>query len=163
MNEFKQFNDWEEMEAYLGNAEVVANNNILPPQQGIVYGSYWLKATEDGILVYGRVHSQAEAEKGQSQAAKAQLHDTYERGYRFGRAYSVWCPGGELGDSHISVLWPIHEDEFCAAMVNGWQPTSQPWEREMLTRVRDEATAAVAASNDSPSPASPQDPKGDTT
>lgn len=163
MNDFVSFDSFEAMQDYLGKAEVVANSNILPKQREIVYGSHWVRADE-GILVYGRVWGQHEVEEGEGKAERASHRDSYERGYRFGTAYSVWCPEGELGSSHISVLWPIHVDEYFAAMSYQWKPTNQPWEREMLARIIEENKADVAARNDSaPSPASPQAPEGDTT
>jgi len=46
----------------------------------------------------------------------------YDRGYRFGTAYSVACPEGELGDTHVSAMMPLDDEDFEVFRSAGWDP-----------------------------------------
>jgi hypothetical protein len=146
MPEFRSYDSIEEMFEDQARNEQAANDAVLPKQREITWGSYWLRPTDDGVLIFGRVHTQEEIfeddkkiphQPGDPSPKAVVRHYTemHERGYRFGTAYSVWCPEGELGSSHVSVLWPIHQEEFEAAREAEWNPGAIPWFHEMLIRV----------------------------
>jgi hypothetical protein len=58
----------------------------------------------------------AEQQHGASEAElvheKAQFKDLQERGYRYGRWFSVICQEGEFGDTHISSLLKISAAQY---------------------------------------------------
>lgn len=135
---------WDELGKEMRKHEKIANEAILPKQREIVYGSYWIRAWGN-MLVFGRVLSREASETGQTRETVRALRDAYERGYRFSRSYSVLDIHGELGDVHISVVWPIREEEFEAAQENNFRATNQPWEYEMLLRCQQEVQADMAA------------------
>ena len=65
--------------------------------------------------------------------------DTYQRGYRFGVAYSPAAPEGDLGDTHISQMVPITREEWDEAVAANhdvrplFTKTSSAWCRILLT------------------------------
>lgn len=136
MNEFRAFDSLDEMFTFLAEQEKVANSNILPKQREITWGSYWVRPTDDGVLVWGRVHTEEEILTDEDEWVIIHEREMHERGYRFGVAHSLWCPEGELGSSHISVLWPITEEQFNNAKAAGWNPGSgEKWFQKMLLEI----------------------------
>jgi hypothetical protein len=69
--------------------------------------------------------------------------DSYTRGYRFGRWYSVVEPDGEVGSAHISACWPISRRDFEYARRNGWRLGHQIRERlhAEMQRAKEEVDA----------------------
>lgn len=66
--------------------------------------------------------------------------ESHGRGYRFGTAYSVVTPEGELGSTHVHDLWPISAGEFAEAREDDWsleKVRDRPW----LQRVAREMAA----------------------
>ena len=53
-------------------------------------------------------------------AALRHQFEMMERGYRFGRAYSVIVPDGEFGSTHVSEMVPLRKEEFEDARKAGW-------------------------------------------
>lgn len=148
-----EFSDWEDAQRKMRDAETKANASVTDRQREIVYGSHWLRAAPDGMLEYGWVIPQDIAERNATKESIRALRDAYERGYRFSRAHSVLSTGGELGDTHLAVMWPITEEEFELAFDNEFARCYEPWEIEMLRRVVDEMSKAIAH----PSTGSPQE------
>jgi hypothetical protein len=137
MNHIMEFNSWEEAQERMKEMEDKANASVSPKQQEIVYGSYWLRAVEGtGWFEYGHVLEQSLAESKQTKESVRALRDAYARGYRFSKAHSLYSVRGELGDSHIAVLWPITEEEFIAASAAGFAVTQAQWEQDMLLRIQ---------------------------
>lgn len=139
------FDDWEDMQIKARLAEAKANKSVTLRQRDVVYGSYWIRASDNGMLEYGRVLGQQEAERNQTPESVRALRDLYKRGYRWSMAHSVLSREGELGDTHLAVLWPITEDEFRKAETSGFRKTSGPWETEMLLRITHEMRVALMA------------------
>ena len=141
--EFVTFNDWDEIQRYMQAQYDIAEQMVVPRQRDITWGSYWVRPN-DGILIWGRVWTEAELvlNEDDPEAVLAHYRATHERGYRFGYAYSPYCSDGELGESHISVLWPITRQEFSSALRCKWQPTDQAWFHDMLLRIIQEGKSS---------------------
>ena len=144
------FEGWEESQRIMREAEVKANASVVRRQRDIVYGSYWVRASADGMLEFGQVLGQSSAEYMQTKETIRALRDAYERGYRFSRAHSVLCPEGELGDTHLAVMWPITKEEFEKALVHGFARSNEEWELAMLRRVIREMSEAPARPTPTP-------------
>lgn len=135
MSGFKSFGSMEEMFDYMAQATEVANANLSDEQRALTWGSYWFRPYE-GIVIFGWVFPQDELERQErasyghtpldpeeeAEFAYAMEHtrENHERGYLFGKAYSVWEPSGELGDTHRASAWPITAEQFTAAQEAGW-------------------------------------------
>ena len=67
------------------------------------------------------------------------MKEYYDNGFRFGRAYSVVEPEGELGDTHVCDMVPITEEEFNQSKGLHWIPeeiSKLPWfNLNLLSRV----------------------------
>lgn len=137
----------EEMFEAIGRGVEAAKKRATAKQNAITYGDYWMRAFED-ILIFGHIYSEeelwtAEAELGASEEEikeeKEMMAGNYENGFRFGRAYSLICPEGELGDTHVSDMIPITQQEFEDAEDLYWIPDAirqLPWfNRSLLDRV----------------------------
>lgn len=142
----------EEMLEEMGRAEIRAIEEATPRQWAITYGDVVLKPDPSrSLLIFGRIHTKAERDKGEDAYTVSRLDDAYRRGYRTGRWHSDIVPEGEEGDSHISTLWPIAVEEFEEAEALNFSTqliASLPWGREMLKRVHDEAGAEMGATVD---------------
>jgi hypothetical protein len=149
------FDSFEQAQEMIRTAETKANASVVPKQQEIAYGTYWIRAIDDQLFFeYGYVLTQEEAEANQTRESKRAMRDAYARGYRFSRAHSLYYPEGSLGDTHIAVIWPITEEEFNSAQGCQWQLSQDIWEVEMLQRIVKEMREAKAAH---PSTGSPQE------
>lgn len=138
---FKSFDSMEEMLEFMAEAEDAANQMLLDEQRGISYGDYWCRPVpEQGIFVFGRVMTEEEAYDGEDKESIAMLRDSYSRGYRFGTAYSILGPDGELGSTHVANMWPITEEDFNNMAANRWMPTSR-----FVERIFSEANDAARA------------------
>ena len=148
------FDDWDEIQRRMQEAERVANESVTDRQREVVYGSYWLRASQDGMLEYGWVLPQEVAERNATKESIRALRDAYRRGYRFSRAHSVMSVEGQLGDTHLAVMWPITKEEFEKAKSNSFAKCNEAWETEMLLRITHEMQEALAHPSD---PGSPQE------
>lgn len=127
--DFQAFDSVEAMFAEIGKREERLNASVIPIQRAVTYGSYWLRVWED-IPIFGYVFTRDELEasernlgsEGEELAMTMERMDSsYQRGYRFGRAYSVIEPDGELGDTHIaSMAGPLTPSEFRIAQDGRW-------------------------------------------
>jgi hypothetical protein len=111
-------------------AEDAANKAVRPFQQDIVWGSYWVAVYQElDLVVFGYAPTLEELERSERDAGagdgewgytRATMLDSYARGYRFGKCYSVVVPSGEWGSTHISQMLPITKAQFEFARDNGW-------------------------------------------
>jgi len=149
-----EFDSFEEAQEKMASAEAKANAAVTTRQKEIAYGTHWLRGIDGAhFFEYGYVLPQDNAEANQTKESIRALRDAYARGYRFSQAFSLYTPTGELGDTHIAVIWPITEDEFNSASACQWQLTGAEWEREMLSRiVRELADAQQTTDPASPTP-----------
>lgn len=153
---FQEFGSWEEAMDAIAKAEQAANDRATEEQRSITYGDCWL--TFDGasqLVIFGRVQSLTDLRaemrgRGMSQEETDEdvrsIVNAFARGYRFGRAYSIACVEGELGDTHVSVMTPISHSAFddaeavrwnWAQLLNDAYWTLDPARRERLQWVRD--------------------------
>jgi hypothetical protein len=99
-------------------------------QQGISHGDCWCGPSPDGRGVnFGEIHTVAELEERARQAGDdeevvgtvSEIADDYERGYRFGRVYSIARPGGEWSSTHVSqMIAKLSPAQFEEARTEGW-------------------------------------------
>lgn len=141
------FNTPEEMFEAISRGVEQAKARATPKQNAITYGDYWVRAYED-ILIFGYIYSEEElwakerelgASEEEIEEEKAMMEGNYQNGFRFGKAYSIICPEGELGDTHVSDMLPLTKQEFEDARDLYWIPEAikqLPWfNRSLLSRV----------------------------
>src|ERR1035437_603260 len=118
----KGFDSWEKFYADTREAENVANYSLTDEQKNLTYGDYYLTVQQD-LLIIGYILPQEEVSpsmppkdpeaKAEWEYEKELMEDSYSRGYRFGKAYSVVCPEGELGDKHVAdIIMKISKADF---------------------------------------------------
>jgi hypothetical protein len=124
----QSFNSDEEMWNAIRKGILTAKERATPEQNAITYGDYWMRVWED-FLIFGTIShpddlDAAERLLGASEeeikAERKMLAESYENGFRFGKAYSVIVPEGELGDTHVSEMTKITKEEFEEAKALGW-------------------------------------------
>ena len=56
-------------------------------------------------------------------AAEVEMYESLEEGgYLFGNCYSVMCPEGEMGSTHVTMVTAkVDEATFLRAKINGWR------------------------------------------
>ena len=141
------FDNIDDMFAAIEEGVVVAEKRATPKQWKIAYGDYWMRAHED-ILIFGHIYTEdtlwsTERELGATekelQEEKETMDNSYARGFRFGKAWSIACPEGELGDTHICDMIPITKEEFDQSKGLNWIPEdirNLSWfNRSLLSRI----------------------------
>jgi hypothetical protein len=134
----QSFDNAEDMFAAINRGVEAAKRRATPRQWAISYGDYWLR-TFEGFIIAGRITPEAELwgaeeELGASgeelEEERRMMEDSYADGFRFGKAWSIACPEGELGDTHISDMIPITKEEFEQLKDLDWIPediNKLPW------------------------------------
>lgn len=127
---FKSFDSFEEMIEFMDEQTKIANAGLAEDQKSLTWGSHFANfVPEDNLVVFGYVFTEDENVKSETecgasteeaQATLASVRDNHERGYLFGRCYSIVEPRGELGDTHRASAWPIPASLFSAAKEAGW-------------------------------------------
>ncbi len=126
------FDNLDEAAAYMREAEKQAEARLTSAQREVSWGDCWVTYyREAGIWIFGEVFTpernhqssiKAGASIDEANEEDESLQDAHARGYRFGRAYSVACPEGELGSTHIAnMLGKITPEELSAAMDCEWE------------------------------------------
>lgn len=165
MAEIRGYDSLDEMFADMRRKEEEANKEVLPLQREVTWGSHWITyypAME--LFVFGycmtrkEVYESEIAAGGDSEEAEqslASVTDAHSRGYRFGWAYSVIEPTGEIGSTHIAaILGPISVARFKEAQEANWQFETIPhWLRELWDRGNREYAERRATSGSSGDPA----------
>lgn len=147
----QEFDSFEEAMAAMRKAEDAANASALEEQKAITYGDHWCRPVpEYGIFEFGRVATEEESYKDEEPETVAMLRDSHERGYRYGMAYSVLGPDGELGSTHVANMWPITEAEFLRAKEDGWQVTADLVEKVMQEHIAARIKQGKGSSVDEP-------------
>jgi hypothetical protein len=125
--------------------EELANQELLPSQKKIVWGSYFLRMSGN-VPIFARVYTfeelklseiNAGAEGEELESILQRAKNIYERGYRTGVHYSQIEPQGEYGDTHISNCWPITQSDFESAQMTGWK-LEKGIHQPMMRRIYDE-------------------------
>jgi hypothetical protein len=123
------FDSMEEMTAYLMQQERQAIENALPEQWNITWGARVVRIV-DKLAIFGQIYTEREFLAENTKAGEApseeilyeldDLRNAHQRGYRYGRWYSVVEPEGEYGSAHVSTLWEITTLDFDTARAGGW-------------------------------------------
>jgi hypothetical protein len=127
------FDNLDDMFAAISSGTEEAKNRATPEQNAITYGDYWMREWDSGyeiIQIFGYIMTRPEIYDSpayndvpidEMEWEMRSAEDNYNNGYRFGRAYSVIVPEGELGDTHVSEMTKIAKVIFDAAKENGWE------------------------------------------
>jgi hypothetical protein len=122
------FDNTDDMFTWMRQQEQAANDRVTPDQAEISYGDHWMRPYED-IVIFGYVPTPDEqaaserelgADDEEIEYEREMLADTYARGYRYGKCYSVVEPEGEWGSTHISTMVKITKEQFEEAKEAGW-------------------------------------------
>jgi len=107
--EVEFFNSLEEVQARLRQAMEAADARVRPWQAAVKVGDCFIAdGGEDDLLVFGEVLEG--------------YREAHLRHYRFCRCFSVACPEGEVGDTHVSTVLCLVSRAFFEAMRQaGWQ------------------------------------------
>jgi len=107
------FDSLEEVRKYLAEAKKAADAGEPLWQATIMPGEYFIAVGGDYFFVFGEVLKHYE-----------KMHRRY---YRFCRYYCVACPGGEVGDVHVStILCLISRGLFEQLRQEGWEVRTRP-------------------------------------
>lgn len=109
----------------------VADSHIKDWQRTLAPGDYFLRMGPDNVRIYGEILDPShptnagdakDADHLEALKEEALFYqEEHMQGFRFHRAFSVYCTHGELGDVHISeVRSKISKKEFEAARSAGW-------------------------------------------
>ena len=129
------FDNTEDMFAAIRRNVESAKSAATPEQNAITYGDHWVRSYED-FLIFGYIYTKeemdaAETALGASQEELEYEHRVYDRsyrdGFRFGKAYSIVEPDGELGDTHVCEMVRITTEEFNAAKSLNWSWDAIRW------------------------------------
>lgn len=135
------FDSFDDALRKMQEAEERANASTIPAQRAITYGDYWCYPNSMyDVVIFGRVWTEGEAYEGEDLDTIRTLKNSHERGYRFGIAYSVIEPDGEIGSTHIANMIPISKELFDEAKRLEWKCTA-----ELLSKLRDAAEKARTA------------------
>ena len=129
--EFRSYDSADEMMADMTRMEDIANQGLTPAQLEVARGDYWISYHPNiDLWIFGQSMTREQAYAGsiaagaspeEAEYEQKDLDEAYERGYIFGRAHSVACPDGELGDTHrASMLGKLSEIEFRLAQDRLW-------------------------------------------
>lgn len=130
MAQIFSFDDFEQAAKHMQEAEAAANASSHPDQHAITYGNHWFAWYDEmQLAVFGEVFTQDEYLRRETAAGASAAEakrswkgvvDDHERGYRFGIAYSLVEPEGELGTTHVASMVPIDANQFLGAQEAEW-------------------------------------------
>jgi len=116
----------------LGRLEQAANDRTTDEQRAITWGDKFLRVSVtygETVVVFGRIPTEAEyaaeeyvGDEWEVECARRMRADVHERGYRFGWCYSLAVPDGEPGDTHVSTMVRLTDEEFAEAERLRWSP-----------------------------------------
>jgi len=145
----ENYDSFDSMMDAIGQQVERAKSWIRPRQAAITYGDYWMSPRPDlGIIIFGRItpRDEMDATERRLGASEEEIEEehrvydaSYESGFRFGMAYSSWEARGELGDTHVSTMLPITEEEFLQAQDALWSPevvAEMPWFEAAFRRIQ---------------------------
>lgn len=124
----QSFDNFDDMMNAISKGVESAKARMTPEQEAITYGDYWMRVWE-GIPIFGYIIPRDELEASERELGATDeeieyendvLDASYANGFRFGRAYSVMEPDGELGDTHVIDMIPITKEQFEEAKSLGW-------------------------------------------
>lgn len=126
MSDIREFNSIEEMLEYLRETRErgleAADKHHLKVSD-LKHGDYFVRLHETGVLIFGEVLERTAYPEDTETIVSSRLN-----GYVYGRCYSILCPEGEFGSTHIThIQSKIPRDVFELAKSNGWlhaEPTN---------------------------------------
>jgi hypothetical protein len=144
---FREFDSADEMFDFMHQQEEAANARVTPEQAQIGYGAFWMRPYDD-LLIFGHVPTAEETEASERalgaddeeiEYQRESFADAYNRGYRYGKCYSVVEPEGEWGSTHIANMIEITEQQFNQARDFSWSlellvedDRTRPWLERLL-------------------------------
>lgn len=141
------FDNWDDMQRHMAEAEEAANTRVSDPQREISYGSTWLRFFDPAgrVVIFGKVHTLEEirdaetrlgASDGEVYGVIEHTKEMNERGYVFGTCWSTLEVRGELGNTHRSEIWYCPPALFEHAQAHDWAIDSfEPWAKDALEAV----------------------------
>lgn len=145
MMEFRTFGSAEEMFKAIQRGVEQAKARATPEQNAITKGDYWWRyvATMD-LHIFGYIMTDDELYSGSAyrgisereiQWEKEAAKDSYDNGFRFGRAYSVVVPEGELGETHVADMVKISKAQFDYAKQHDWSLSTEYDDDDEIPRI----------------------------
>ena len=125
----ESFDNLDDMFARIQEGVEQAKSRATDEQNAITYGDYWVRLWKD-LFIFGYIMTEDELYSGSAYDnaseeeiayEKEQAKRTYADGFRFGQAYSIVVPDGELGDTHVSTMQRITKNQFEAAKLCDWE------------------------------------------
>ena len=127
MFEVQEFDNVDDMLDSMIEDQSTADDQVQPWQAAIKVGDYCVRYYAGEVAIFIEVLDalQLEREAGASdeevEYLRQELADEHMKNYRFGRCYSIMCPRGELGDTHISTISAvITKEAWEQAKANDW-------------------------------------------
>lgn len=142
----EQFESFDDMARVMGEREDSANASLLDIQQDLrddtEHTRYWIRPfPQAGVIIFGETYSfrdlcdsvvkyvpdlEANDESYDEMLDEVVWEvrastESRQRGYLFGRAYSMLEPEGELGSTHVASVAPISREAFEEARTAGWR------------------------------------------
>ena len=128
----RSFTSVEAMLDAIEKDQVEADNAVGSWQATLGPGEYFIRVGPDDVAIYCEVLDPSLPVVGKGPYDQEYLDELKEsaawysephmRNFRFCRAYSIFCVGGELGDVHISTaVLKISKDNFEHARSCGWK------------------------------------------
>jgi hypothetical protein len=109
-------------ELYTGDLEALEKSSIKPEQLpvGQCFVRLYPVGPRETLVIFGEV------ERSKYEEDWPLEDDARKRGYVFGTCYSVMCPEGELGSTHVgNIHLLISRSTFETAKSNGWRHLEQ--------------------------------------
>lgn len=128
MSSFHTFASVEEADMMMRTEAALALKRALPEQRKITGGDHWMRLA-DGLTIFGYVFTFDEAMRGEIEAGATKreaasgdqaLRTAHAEGYRFGKAFSLAAPNGELGSTHVIDMMKISAAEFEVVRHEDW-------------------------------------------
>lgn len=130
--EFRSYSSIDEMLDSMRKDQEAAEGRNAPWQYALKPGDLFVRSA-GGVAIYCEVldpalpvdkgqHSQEDLDELKESAAW--YNEPHMKAFRFCRAFSVYCPRGELGDVHVSTASAkITPEHFESAKARGWRST----------------------------------------
>lgn len=133
MTHIETFGSFEDMQKYMSDQHEAAMGRINDHQRELLGKTkfWWVSPRPDmDLTIFGEYDFDAwvenerrlwDDEDGPFEGHHARMkYNNLERGYKTGRAFSTWEPTGELGDTHVTMMWEISEQAFLEAKTVAW-------------------------------------------
>lgn len=116
------FTETDDIFAEIAQRREEADHNIQPWQDEIIPGCYFIRLIDFGgpLVIFGEVIESPYEED------RELYKEPHMKGYRLTRCFSVVCPEGELGDTHVSTMHSLlSKEQFEKARAAHWPNTRE--------------------------------------